>query len=530
MEDKIRILISDKLSEAGVKILTAEKNFKVDINTGLAPKDLKAIIKNYECLIVRSSTKVTEEIIRAADNLKIIGRAGVGLDNVDLEAANRKGIIVMNTPAGNTISTAEHTMSLLVSLARNIPEADLSVKKGQWERSKFMGVELYGKTLGLVGMGKIGSEVAKRCQAFGMSVIAYDPFLSKELASQLGVELVELKDLLAKSDFISIHAPLTEETKGIISAKEFALMKKSVRIINCARGGIIDENALIAAAKEGKISGFALDVYEKEPPDKKELISLPNCVLTPHLGASTAEAQVTVAVQIAEQIRDALLDRGIRNAANYPCLEAEVCKVMSPYIILAQKLGLFGAQVVDGRIQEVEITYSGEITKYELKALTLAVAKGVLSPILQDSVNFVNALSLCQERRIKINEIKSNRSEEFANLIDVVIKTDHTKLRVAGTLAANNQPRIVIVDNFYVEVSPLGFMLIIDNIDKPGIIATVGTVLGKNKINIAALTFGRVSAGGKAITVLNVDSAISEKVISEIKKNKNIKKVHFIKL
>ncbi len=526
----MRILVSDKLAEEGIKILNSEKSFKVDVKTGLAPKELLDIVKDYECLVVRSATKVTADIIEAAKNLKLIGRAGVGLDNVDLEAANKKGIIVMNTPAGNTISTAEHTMSLILSLSRNIPSADVSMKKGEWERNKFMGVELYGKTLGLVGMGKIGSEVAKRALSFGMVVIAYDPFLSKEAASQLGVELVELKDLLTKSDYISTHAPLTDETRNMISTKELGLVKKSVRIINCARGGIINEDALILAAKEGKIAGFALDVYEKEPPEKKEFLNLASCVLTPHLGASTAEAQVNVAIQIAEQIRDALLGKGIRNAANYPCLEPEVCKVMGPYITLAEKLGLFASQIVEGRIQEVSITYSGEIAKYDLTTLTMAVTKGILYSVLQDSVNFVNALSLAQERRIKVNETKSNRVEEFANLIEVVIKTDKAELRTAGTLSANGQPRIVLINDFYVEVTPSGFMLVIDNIDKPGIIGTVGTVIGKNKINIAGMTFGRESAGGKAITVLNIDSTVSDKVISEIKENKNIKKVRFIKL
>lgn len=526
----MRILVSDKLAPEGLKILTDEKSFSVDVKTGLAPKELKEIIKDYDCLVVRSATKVTSEIIEAADKLKMIGRAGVGLDNVDLQAANKKGIIVMNTPAGNTISTAEHTMSLILSLSRNIPAADASMRKGEWERNKFMGVELYGKTLGLVGMGKIGSEVARRALAFGMTVIAYDPFLSKEVASQLGVALVELKNLLTRSDYISVHVPLTEETKNIISDKELALMKKGVRLINCARGGIIDEKALISAAKEGKLAGFALDVYEKEPPENKEFISLANCVLSPHLGASTTEAQINVSIQIAEQLRDALLGRGIRNAANYPCLEPEACKVMSPYISLAEKLGLFGSQIVEGRIEEVTITYTGDLIKYDLKTLTLAVAKGMLSLVLQDNVNFVNALTLAQERRIKINEIKSNLVGEFANLIDVVIKTDKASLRVAGTLSSNGQPRIVLINNFYVEAAPLGFMLVIDDIDRPGIVGTVGTILGENKINIAAMTFGRESSGGKAITVLNVDSTVSQKVIDEIKKNKNVKKVRFIKL
>ncbi|MCM8762788.1 MAG: phosphoglycerate dehydrogenase, partial [Candidatus Omnitrophica bacterium] len=421
----MKILVSDPLSEEGLKILKEVNDFQVDVKTGLKPEELKEAIKDYDALLVRSSTKVTKDIIAAANRLKIIGRAGVGLDNVDLEAATQKGIIVMNTPAGNTISTAEHTMSLILSLSRNIPQADASLKQGEWQRTKFMGVELYNKVLGIVGLGKIGSEVARRALAFGMKVLAYDPFLSREIAEGLGVEVVELDDLLKRSDFISVHTPLTDETRHMISDKQFALMKKGVKIINCARGGIIDEGALIKAIKEGRVSGAALDVFEKEPlPPDSELLKLNNVVLTPHLGASTEEAQVNVAVEIAEVVRDALLGKGIRNAANYPSVDPESYKMLKPYIELSEKMGGFGCQLSEGRIQEVKITYTGEISQQDVSPLVLALVKGLLTPILQDTVNFINALRLAKERGIRIEEVRLSKEEEFVNLISLEIKTD----------------------------------------------------------------------------------------------------------
>ncbi len=414
----MKILVSDQLSDEGLEILREVKEFQVDLRTELKPEALKEIIKNYEALVVRSATKVTKDIIGAASNLKVIGRAGVGLDNVDLEAATQKGIIVMNTPAGNTISTAEHTMSMILSVSRNIPQASASTKKGEWKRSKFMGVELYSKTLGIVGFGRIGGEVAKRALSFGMKVVAFDPFLSREVAESLGVEILELKELLAVSDFITVHTPLTSETKHMISDKEFALMKKGVRVINCARGGIIDETALLKALKEGKVTAAALDVFEKEPiPAEHEFLKLDNVIVTPHLGASTEEAQVNVSIEVAEIVRDALLGRGIRNAANYPCLEAEVCKILDPFINLSEKMGMFVSQLVEGRFQEVNISYSGEIVKYNLSPLTMSLTKGILSPILKETVNFVNAVNLAKERGINIRESKSSKEAEFVNLI-----------------------------------------------------------------------------------------------------------------
>ncbi|MDD5097315.1 MAG: phosphoglycerate dehydrogenase [Candidatus Omnitrophica bacterium] len=526
----IKILVSDALSEEGLKVFQGSKELTVDVKTDLKPDALKEIIKDYDGLVVRSATKVTKEIIQAATKLKVIGRAGVGLDNVDLEAATQKGIIVMNTPGGNTISTAEHTFSMILALSRNIPQANSSTKKGEWKRSKFMGVELYSKTLGIVGFGRIGSEVAKRAKSFGMKVLAYDPFLSAKVAESIGVEIAELKKVLMESDYITVHTPLTEETRHMISDEQFAMMKKGVRIINCARGGIIDEPALIKALTDGKVAGAAMDVFENEPlAADNPFLKLDNVVITPHLGASTEEAQVNVAIEVAEIVRDALLGRGIRNAANYPCLEAEVCKILNPYINLAEKLGMFTAQLVEGRFQELNINYSGEITKYDLNSVTMALAKGVLSPILKETVNFVNAVSLIKERGIQLRESKSAQEGEFVNLIQLEIKTNKETKSVCGTLSSNKQPRIVKIDDYYLELYPIGEMVFIRNWDKPGLIGSLGTFMGKNKINIAAMTFGRDKPGGKAISILNVDSQVGVEIQEEIKKLENILTVKVIR-
>jgi D-3-phosphoglycerate dehydrogenase len=526
----MKVLISDKLSDEGVQILKKEKELQVDIKTELKPEDLKQIIKDYDALVVRSGTKVTKEIIDAASSLKVIGRAGVGLDNVDLESATARGIIVMNTPGGNTISTAEHTMSMILALSRSIPQACSSLKAGEWKRSKFMGTELYNKVLGIVGLGRIGSEVAKRALSFGMKVVAFDPFISLEVAKQMGVEVMELKDVLSGSDYITIHTPLSDETKHMISDKEFAIMKPTAKIVNCARGGIIDEAALFKALESKKIAGAAMDVFENEPPTGSPLLKLENIVLTPHLGASTEEAQVNVAIEIAEVVRDALLGRGVRNAANYPSVEPQTYKVLEPYINLCEKLGQLSSQLAEGRIKQVDINYSGPITQQKTEPLTMSLIKGFLEPVVQEAVNFVNALSLAKERGIKIQEAKSTTEEEFVNLISVEILTDKTKLTIAGTLSSNNKPRIVKLEDYYVEAIPQGYMIIIHNQDKPGIIGAIGTILGKNNINIAAMTFGRKEAGGKSISVINVDSPVPEKVLDEIKKSQYILSARIIKL
>lgn len=525
-----KVLVSDALSEEGLKVLKDEKELQVDVKLKLPPEELKAIIKDYDALVVRSSTKVTKDIIDAATKLKVIGRAGVGLDNVDAEAASKRGIIVMNTPAGNTISTCEHTWSLMLSMSRNVANANASLKEGKWDRNKYMGVELYGKTLGIIGLGRIGTEVAKRAMAFGMKVIAYDPYLTVEKANELGIELVEVKDIIKQADYITVHTPLTNDTKHMISDKEFEQMKPGVRIVNCARGGIIDEAALIRALDSGKVAGAALDVYESEPPKDFTIFKHDKLVATPHLGASTEEAQVNVAVEVSKQVADALLGRGCRNAVNVPCVDPEIYKILRPYINLAEKMGLVIGQLAEGRIQEIKIQYSGEIIAHDLASVTIAFLKGMLTPILQETVNFVNASVIAKERGIKIIETKSSQIEEFANLVTIEAKTDKTKAVVAGTLSSRKEPRLVKINDFYVEAVTEGYLLILSNEDKPGIIGQIGTVLGQHKINIAGMTLGRTKAGGVAMTVLNLDEEVPDAVMKEIRTAKHVLDAKLIKL
>lgn len=525
-----KVLISDSLSKEAVDILEKEKDLKVDVNTKLTPDELKKAIKDYDALLVRSSTKVTKEVINSGDKLKIVGRAGVGLDNVDVDAASKKGVIVVNTPGGNTISTAEHTFSMMLALSRSIPQADLSTKKGEWERKKFMGVELYGKTLGIVGLGRIGTEVAKRALSFGMRVAAFDPYLSFEKAKELGIESAKLESLLKSSDYITVHTPLTEETKHIISDKEFGIMKKGVRIINCARGGIIDEAALIKAIESGKVAGAALDVYENEPPKDSKLLKFDKVVLTPHLGASTEEAQVNVAIEIANTVRDMLLGRCVRNAVNMPCVDPEVFKVIEPYLKLCENMGSIITQIVEGHIKKVKIRYVGDILKYDLSPFTVSIMKGMLTPILQETVNFVNSLVIAKERGITVVESKTAEIQDFASLIVVEVETDKAKSLLAGTLFTKGDPRLVKINEFWVDCAPEGNMLVVFNKDVPGIIGEIGTIFGKNKINIASVSFGRDVKGGNAVSVWNVDSDVSDKMLEEIRKAKNIQEVKLVKL
>jgi len=526
-----KILVSDPLAKEGVAILKAEKSFQVDEKYKLAPEELKKVIKDYDAILVRSETKLTKDILACADKLKVIGRAGVGVDNIDVEAASKKGIIVMNTPGGNTISTAEQTMALLLCMARNLAAAVGSLKEGKWERKKFTGTELFGKNIGIIGLGRIGTEVAKRANSFGMKVIASDPYLTKEKAEQLSIQLVSLDELLKQSDFITVHTPMTNETKYLISDKQFALMKNGVRVINCARGGIIDEAALIKAVESGKVAQAALDVYEKEPPDMNNPVFKQEKIVTaPHLGASTEEAQLNVSTEIAQQVVDVLLNKGIRNAVNVPSLDSETLKILEPYINLGEKIGAIQAQLATGPVEQVKIRYRGEIINQKVQPVTIAIIKGLLTPVLGETVNAVNALSIAKERGISVVESKFAEIEDFANLISVVVKTDSSQHEILGTLYLKRDPRIVKIDNYYVEVIPKGFMLFITNVDVPGIVGHVGTVLGENKINIAGMTFGRQKPGGAAVTVLNVDSNVSSKVLDELKKLKSIYDARLVKL
>jgi len=526
----VKILVSDPLAQEGIDILNKEKSFKVDVKTKLSPDELKKIISDYDAIIVRSQTKVTKDIIKHAKKLKFIGRAGVGLDNIDITAASKKGIVVMNAPGGNTISTAEHTFSMILSLSRNIAQANASIKKGEWNRKKFMGVELYGKTLGIIGLGRIGAEVTRRAQSFKMKVIAYDPFLIPERAKSLGIESVDLDTLFKNSDFITVHTPLTDDTHHIIGEKAFKKMKKGVRIINCARGGIVDEKALGIAIEKGIVAGSALDVYEKEPPGSTGLVGMDSVVTTPHLGASTEEAQVNVAIDVAKAISDALTNKGVRNAVNAPSIDPEVLGIMAPYLGLAEKIGNMHAQLAEGSIKSIKIKYIGDIVKYDLNHITRSIMKGILTPVLEETVNYVNALVIARERGIKVNEEKTDEIQDFANLIIVDIETDRMKNSIVGTLFTRIDPRIVKINQFYVDVVPEGHMIIIYNQDKPGIVGQIGSILGRNSINIAGMTFGRVKRGGSAITILNVDSEISTSVLSKIRKAEHIKEAKAIKL
>jgi D-3-phosphoglycerate dehydrogenase len=524
---KMKILVSDKLAEEGLKILREGDAFEVDCKYDLKPEQLKEIIGNYDALIVRSGTQVTEEIINAATKLKVVGRAGVGLDNVDLKAATKKGIIAMNTPGGNTTSTAEHAFSLIMALARNIPQAHGSMKAGKWERSKFQGVELYGKTLGVIGLGRIGSTVAKFAQGFGMAIKAYDPFLSAEMAAKRGIVMATFEDLIKNSDFITVHVPKTAETSGMIGEKEIAMMKKSVRLVNCARGGIIDEAALVQALETKRIAGVALDVYDEEPP-KPDLpvFKFDNCILTPHLGASTAEAQVNVAIEVAHSVKDALLGKGIRNAANFPSLDEESYKALEPYIDLGDKLGKFAGQLVSGGIKGIRTIYGGVLPKYNMMPMAMSIVHGVLKPILVDNINVINSIDIAKERGIVLQEVIED-DQEFGNCIKLQVMTDKETLEVWGVLSANKKPRIVKVNNVYVEAVPSGNILFIRNNDIPGIVGAVGTALGNAKINIAYITFGRESEGATAVSVVNVDGDVPSSVIDGLK---SIKGVQFVKM
>ncbi|MBI2174354.1 MAG: phosphoglycerate dehydrogenase [Candidatus Omnitrophica bacterium] len=526
-----KVLVADQLSEDGVKLLQSEPGLQVDIKSGLSSQQLAEIIAPYEGLIVRSATKVTAEVIQRADHLKVIGRAGVGLDNVDAEAATKRGIIVMNVPAGNTISTAEHTVSMILALARRIPQAYASLRSGKWERSKFVGTELFGKTLGIIGLGKIGTEVAKRAQSFGMRVIAFDPFLSTERAQQLEIQLTDLKQVYAEADIITVHTPLTAETRHMIGAKEMASMKPGVRLVNCARGGIIDEEALRAAILSGKVAGAAIDVFEQEPPPKDHaLFSLDQVIATPHLGASTEEAQLNVAIEVARQVADALLGRGIRNAVNMPSLDQQTLKVLQPYIILGEKLGSLASQLAGISVAEIRVTYVGEVTSHDTSAVTLAILKGVLEPMVGESVNYVNASLIAAERGVRVIEAKSSRMEEFANLLALEVSNDGTRLSIQGTLSARREPRIVKIDRYLVEAVPTGFMLIIKNQDKPGLIGQLGTLLGESQINIAGMTNGRDEPGGRAITVVNIDQPVPSNVLEKVKKLQHVLDAKLIRL
>ncbi|MDD5199453.1 MAG: phosphoglycerate dehydrogenase [Terrimicrobiaceae bacterium] len=528
-----KVLVADPVSQSGVDELAAGGALEVVVQTGLPEDELIRIIPEFSALVVRSQTKVTAAIFDAAKKLKVVGRAGVGVDNVDIEAATRHGVIVMNTPGGNTISTAEHAFSLLVSIARSIPQADASVKAGRWDRKKFEGVELYNKTLGVLGMGRIGTELARRAIAFGMRVVAYDPYLSAAKARSLQVEVVDqIDDLLPRVDFLTMHMPLTAETKHMLDARRLGLIKRGVRIVNCARGGLIDEAALKEALESGQVAAAALDVFEVEPPPADyALKELKNIVFTPHLGASTAEAQENVGIEIAQAIRAALLEGEIRNAVNMPSIDAKTFAIVKPYLTLGDKLGRFAAQLAQKRKDRIVITYGGKAVELPTDAVTRAVLTGFLQHAGGDEVNSVNVHTMAATLGLQVEEIKSSEQTDFNEWLHVAAWSGDAKVSIGGTFfGAKNEPRIVRVNGQPVEVTPSGVVLLLENRDRPGIVGHLGTLLGEQNVNIASMSLSRDAVGGKALTLLNVDSAPDQTTLDRLLAEPDIFSARVIKL
>lgn len=526
-----KVLVADPISDRGIKELSATGDLEVTVQTGLKEEELVEIIADYAALVVRSETKANARVIGAAANLRVIGRAGVGVDNVDVEAATRRGIIVMNTPGGNTISTAEHAFSLMVSAARNIPQADASVKAGKWDRKTFVGVELYNKTLAILGMGRIGTEIARRAISFGMRVLAYDPYLSASRARSLQVELIEkLEEILPLADFITLHMPLTAETKYMLNAQRLALTRRGVRIINCARGGLIDEAALAEYLDRRHVAAAALDVFEQEPlSSDSPLRSLPNVVLTPHLGASTAEAQEGVGIEIAQQIRAALLEGEIRNAVNMPSIDAKTLGIIGPHLELGEKLGCFLSQIAAKRCDGLNINFSGKINEVDTTPITRSILKGFLRKAGGGDVNVVNAPAFAETIGLKVTESRESALGDFTELIELTAAGGAGWVSVAGTFF-HSTPRIVKINGRHVEAKPEGVLFVLENRDRPGIVGHVGTLMGAHGVNIAGMSLSRNEAGGEALTVLNLDSVPSEELLNELLAVEDIESAQVVQL
>jgi D-3-phosphoglycerate dehydrogenase len=521
-----RVLIADKLSTAAVDIFR-QRGVEADVKTGLAREDLLGIIGDYDGLAVRSATKADKALIAAAGRLKVIGRAGIGVDNVDIPAATAAGIVVMNTPFGNSITTAEHAIAMMFALARQLPAADQSTQAGRWEKNRFMGVELYAKTLGLIGAGNIGSIVADRANGLKMKVIAYDPFLSLEKAVEIGVEKVELDDLLARADIISLHTPLTEKTRNILSAEALAKTRKGVMIVNCARGGLVDETALRALLEAGRVGGAAFDVFVEEPATDNVLFGAPNFVATPHLGASTSEAQENVALQVAEQMSDYLLTGAVTNALNSPSVTADEAPKLKPFVVLAERLGALAGQMVDANLEAVEIAFEGEVAGLNVKPLAAAALAGVLRPMLAE-INMVSAPAVARERGITVSESRQETSPVYESLIRVTVKTDMGRRAFAGAVIAG-APRIVEVKGMELDAAFAPAMLYVNNLDKPGFIGALGVLLGEAGINIANFNLGRVAAGDDAIALVGVDEAPPEALVGRIRDLPHVKEARALR-
>jgi len=510
---QFKVLVTDKVSGDALEALTTDDRFEVvQINDSKDPSFAEAL-KTAHGLIVRSATKVKADMLDGAPELRVVGRAGVGVDNIDLEAATARGVAVANAPAGNTVATAELTMALILSMVRAVAEADASVRKGEWARSRFKGAELRGRTLGLIGAGRIGGEVAKRCRAFGMSVVAYDPYLTDERAAELGVERVELDDIFARADIVSPHVPLTDQTQGIIGKESIARLKKGSFVVNVARGGVVDETALVEALESGHLAGAALDVYENEPLDADSpLRNAPNLILTPHLGASTAEAQELVAFEIAETVRAALADGDLSNALNAPAVGGEVLRKLGPMLELGCNLGNLATALAPGGIQSIDIRYAGDSDE-ALKPLTAYVLMGLLKPVLGgDQVNFVSAGHLAEQRGIKVARTQLSKNSDYGEYVELLIKAERGDLRVAGALLGDSHPRVVRIDDYLVDIVPSGSLVILKNKDVPGVIGRVGTILGDHGINIAGYYQARLSKGGDALAAVSVDGDVDDTI------------------
>jgi len=522
-----KVIASDKLSDRGLDILRACKDIDLNSCPGISGEDLCGIIGDCDALLIRSGTKVTSEVIEKAKKLKIIGRAGVGVDNVDIKAASDKGIIVMNTPDGNTITTCEHTMSMIMSLARKIPLATASMRDGKWEKKKFMGVELQEKVLGIIGLGRIGSSIAKRAKGLGMSVYAYDSFAPDSLFEKLGIKKVELDELIRESDFITAHTPLTSETKYLLNKDAFSKMKKGVRIINCARGGIVNEKDLAEAIKDGIVAGAALDVFEQEPPNESNpLLSMEEVICTPHLGASTREAQENVSVSIAGQTIDFLVNGVVTNSVNVPSVDKEMSEKIKPFESLAEKIGSLAAQISGGKVKKVTLHYYLNYTSFPAAILKSYLLKGILKVMFPESEpNWISASATAKKAGIVFGEEKLDSSSDYSNLVECVIETEKGECLVSGAVMYGNDLRIVQVEKFAVEMIPDGHVLILYNDDRPGVVGNIGRFLGENGVNINNMQFGRESIGGNAITIFGLDTSLSSKMISELSKFPNIQRV-----
>jgi D-3-phosphoglycerate dehydrogenase len=509
--------VSDKLADVGIKMFEEAEGIEVDVKVGLPAEDLKKIIKDYDGLAIRSATKVTKDVLEAAVRLKVIGRAGIGLDNVDIPEATKRGVVVMNTPEGNVVTTAEHAVAMMLSLSRNIPQGTASLKAGRWDKKILQGRELFNKTLGVLGYGRIGSIVADRARGLKMEVIIYDPYVNKDLIERSGFNVVSLEELYKRSDYITVHVPKLKDTINLINKEAFDQMKPGVMIINCARGGIVNESDLGDALKSGQVGGAALDVFETEPPGLSPLLESDNLICTPHLGASTAEAQSNVAVAVAEQIISYLQTGTIISAVNVPSVAGELLAKLQPYLTLADRMGCLQAQLAQGPVKTVTVKYSGDFQNLDMSPVTTAALKGLLTPFLKDDVNFVNASVIAKERGIKVTESRSVEAEDFTNLITIDVSWAEGSNTVSGTIFGKHEPRIVRVNDSRLEAVPEGHLLLIYNSDKPGAIGSIGTVLGKHKINIARMNVGQEKDGDRNVIFLDTDTPAPPETLEELK-------------